>query len=200
MTEKYPNITKFLRGLKGLSEGESLAFFKICNRESVSVNDVLKICLDIKFKISRSRAYTIVEKFKREGLIFQINDSGKKYKWDDGFGDYYNKYCWSMAVCGDELWMGTSNNQLIKNSSSILPDYDSKGCEVWHYDGENLTASVKDDTGEISNGFGNMSIIGARSMIEYPVGSGNVIVGTYSIKSFIPEVKEIGCEVWIRYP
>jgi sugar-specific transcriptional regulator TrmB len=37
--------------------------------------------LDIKFKISRSRAYTIVEKFKREGLIFQISDSGKSQRY-----------------------------------------------------------------------------------------------------------------------
>ena len=82
MTEKYPKIIKFLRGLKGLSENESLVFFKICNKESVSVNDVRKICLDIKFKISRSRAYTIVEKLLREDLIFPINDTGKiqRYK------------------------------------------------------------------------------------------------------------------------
>lgn len=82
MTEKYPNITKFLRGLKGLSEGESLAFFKICNRESVSVKEVMQIFLELKIKISRSRAYTIVEKFKQEGLIFPINTSskGQRYK------------------------------------------------------------------------------------------------------------------------
>jgi len=82
LTEKYPNITKFLRGLKGLSEGESLAFFKICNRESVSVKEVMQIFLELKIKISRSRAYTIVEKFKQEGLIFPINTSskGQRYK------------------------------------------------------------------------------------------------------------------------
>ncbi len=82
MTEKYPNIAKFLRGLKGLSEGESLAFFKICNRESVSVKEVMQIFLELKIKISRSRAYTIVEKFKREGLIFPTNSSVKiqRYK------------------------------------------------------------------------------------------------------------------------
>jgi hypothetical protein len=116
----------------------------------------------------------------------------------DGFGDKYNKYCWSMIACGDELWMGTSNNQFV--SDFPIPDYVSKGCEVWNYDGENLTPSVKDDIGEIGNGFGNMSTIGARSMIEFPVGSGNVVVGTYSIRDvFKPEVEELGCEVWIRY-
>jgi sugar-specific transcriptional regulator TrmB len=82
LTEKYTNITKFLRGLKGLSEGESLAFFKICNRESVSVKEVLQIFLELKIKISRSRAYTIVDKFKREGLIFPVSGSVKiqRYK------------------------------------------------------------------------------------------------------------------------
>jgi sugar-specific transcriptional regulator TrmB len=81
LTEKYPNIAKFLRGLKGLSEGESLAFFKICNRESVSVKEVMQIFLELKIKISRSRAYTIVEKFKREGLIFPISGSVKSQRY-----------------------------------------------------------------------------------------------------------------------
>ena len=94
--------------------------------------------------------------------------------------------------------MGTSSNQYV--SDPVIPKYVTKGCEVWHYDGENLTPSVKDDIGEIGNGFGNKSTIGARSMIEFPASSGNVIVGTYSIMApFELEVEELGCEVWIRY-
>jgi len=124
------------------------------------------------------------------------DNSGKEYEWDDGFGDYYNKYCWSMAVCGNELWMGTSNNQIIRNG--FLDWYDSKGCEVWHYDGENLEASVEDDEGEIGNGFDNTFNIGARSMIEFPEDSGRLVVGTYTGLGLTDEVP--GCEIWIWYP
>jgi len=123
------------------------------------------------------------------------DNSGKTGDWDDGFGDYFNKYCWSMTVCGDELWAGTFNLQLDCDPF----DYDSKGCEVWRYDGVNLTASVKNG-GEIGNGFGNKYMMGARSMIEFPAGSGNLVAGTYTIKALRPKVEELGCEVWIRYP
>ena len=126
------------------------------------------------------------------------DNSGKKSIWDDGFGDEYNKYCWSMIACNNELWIGTSNNQY--DPDPIIPKYKTKGCEVWYYNGEILTASVKDEIGEIGNGFGEEWMIGARSMIEFPENSGNIIVGTYSIKEpFKPKIEELGCEVWIRY-
>lgn len=121
-------------------------------------------------------------------------------KWKDGFGDHYNKYSWSMTVCDDELWVGTSNNQVTMELFDLkILNYKTIGCEVWHYDGENLIASVKNG-GEIGNGFGEKYMLGARSMIEFPTGSGNLVVGTYTMKSYKPKVKELGCEVWIRDP
>ena len=38
--------------------------------------------------------------------------------------------------------------------------------------------------------------IGARSMIEYLIGSGKLFVGTFKLKDFNPLVLEEGCEVW----
>jgi hypothetical protein len=95
-----------------------------------------------------------------------------------------------MAVCGNKLWIGTQSQQKI---STIPLRYESNGCEVWHYDGENLEPSVKDNVGEKGNGFDNTVNMGAWSMIEYPVGSGHLVVGTYTLP-----MDYRGCEVWIR--
>jgi hypothetical protein len=126
-------------------------------------------------------------------------DSSQEDQWyKDGFGDKYNKYPWSMAVCGNELWIGTNNVQQI----SLIPlKYESKGCEVWRYDGENLEPNVKTAKGFKQNGFGseyehgNTVNAGAWSMIEYPKGSGIVVAGTWT-----SPLANRGSEVWIWDP
>ena len=52
---------------------------------------------------------------------------------------------------------------------------------------------VKNGIDKKSNGFGYLNNVGARSMLEYPPGSGNIVVGTF--KFIYPQE---GCEVWIR--
>jgi hypothetical protein len=116
----------------------------------------------------------------------------------DGFGSYYNKYPWSMLRCNDELWIGTWNYQI-----NGIPQ--SHGCEVYCVDGSTITAIVKDKNEEQStekqSGFGYQWNVGARSMIEYPKGSGWLVVGTVSLKDqYDKDVTEKGCEVWIRHP
>ncbi len=112
----------------------------------------------------------------------------------DGFDNHYNKYPWSMAICGNKLWIGTLNTQFLGNPSSY-------GCEVWNYDGSTLTPSVKNDLGEKPNGFGHDYDIAARSMIEFPEGSGRLVVGTVSLQAqFRPLVPEYGCEIWFYQP
>lgn len=73
VSENYPRIVKLLQGLKGLNEGEAKAFFRICNKQSVSVKDVLDIFTELGITVSRTKVYGIVEKFKHEGLIFPID-------------------------------------------------------------------------------------------------------------------------------
>jgi len=49
--------------------------------------------------------------------------------------------------------------------------------------------------------FGQWFNRGARSMIEYPVGSGNVVVGTLTIEDILDKnVEEAGCEIWMWCP
>ena len=64
--------------IKGLTEKEAEAYFEICSKKSVSVKEIEDIFVEIKASVSRSKAYTIVEKFKKVGLIFSINNSTKK--------------------------------------------------------------------------------------------------------------------------
>jgi hypothetical protein len=124
------------------------------------------------------------------------NGSGKQNEWDDGFDDFYNKYPWSIVVVNNTMWIGTLNQHIWP----LTLDIDSKGCEVWCYNGTNLTPSVESNNGEMPNGFKQWSNRGARSMIEYPTGSGNIVVGTATLESIIPSVKEEGCEIWMWYP
>jgi hypothetical protein len=112
----------------------------------------------------------------------------------DGFGDLYNKYVWSMDIADNALWAGTVNHQIKLQKPWTF----SEGCEVWRYDDTELKPSVEDSTGEKPNGFGEWYNRGARSMIEYPSGSGNVIVGTMTLIGFREKME--GCEIWIRYP
>lgn len=110
----------------------------------------------------------------------------------EGFGSNYNKYIWSMIVTSDnKLWVGTLNTQHNRGLREK-----TKGFEIWCYDGTSWTPIVKDNIGEINNGFGNIFNQGARAMIEYPEKSGNIVVGTFKmvkLKEFIDE-----CEVWMR--
>jgi hypothetical protein len=114
----------------------------------------------------------------------------------DGFGDTYNKYPWSMAICGNKLWIGTLNAQLkVMNNS--------KGCEIWNYNGSTVKPSVtnRSEDAEMYSGFGHSYHVAARSMIEFPAGSGQLVVGVVSLRSqFIKSIKEYGCEVWRWYP
>ncbi len=110
----------------------------------------------------------------------------------DGFGSKHNKYIWSMTVSSDNmLWVGTLSMQL---KSLVMPT--TKGCEIYRYDGTSWTPIIKDDIGEMDNGFGYVYNDGARAMIEYPTGSGNLIVGTF--KQVEPYKFSEGCEIWIR--
>jgi len=99
---------------------------------------------------------------------------------NDGFGDRNNDYPFSMIVTSDnELWVGTSN---------------SKGCEMFKCDGSNWTQIVGDnENSEIENGFGYAFNVGIRSMLEYPEGSGNIIIGTSTTFSN-PKT----CQIWKR--
>lgn len=116
------------------------------------------------------------------------------YRTYDGFGNSFNKYPWSMAICNNKLWIGTWNYQ-INNKP------DTYGCEIWNYNPSNqaLTAVVKNKTAayphtELQSGFGYQWNMAARSMLEFPAGSGNLVVGTVTESE-----NGHGCEVWIRW-
>jgi hypothetical protein len=134
------------------------------------------------------------EIYKYNGIKWTeiIGENGSNQHEKDGFGSKWNKYVWSMIVTSDnKLWIGTLNMQI-----RMLGE-DTKGCEVWCYNGSSWTPIVKDQEGEIASGFGCIYNEGARAMIEYPKGSGNIIFGTFKLmKTFI---NSEGCEVWIRY-
>jgi hypothetical protein len=103
--------------------------------------------------------------------------------WDiryAGFGDKYNTYAFSMIVTSqNELWVGTLN----KN-----------GCEIYKFDGVNWEQIIGEkSSSEKPNGFGISSNVGARSMIEFPKDSDNIVVGTSTLFDN-PSV----CQVWIR--
>jgi hypothetical protein len=115
----------------------------------------------------------------------------------DGFGDHYNKYPWSMARCGNTLWVGTLNTQLLGSPSS-------EGCEIWNYDPltSTLTPSVTSRyPAEKPSGFGELYHVATRSMIEFPAGSGQLVAGVVSLRGQYRVLwKEYGCEVWTYYP
>lgn len=76
---KFPLMTKCLQGLKGLTETEALAYFKLCSKSHFSANDVKTVLNEVgDTKKSRSSAYSVVDKFEREGLIFLYENSQKK--------------------------------------------------------------------------------------------------------------------------
>ena len=126
------------------------------------------------------------------------DSDGSGTKWKDGFGDTYNKYPWSMALADNKLWIGTSNVQWVFEDFAGY----TNGCEVWCYDGTSLDSIVEDNDGEIESGFMEVDGVkngGARSMAEYPKDSGNIVVGTMRVNSYIwKSWPEYGCQVWIR--
>jgi len=111
----------------------------------------------------------------------------------DGFGSKYNKYIWSMTVTSDDyLWVGTLNTQHVR-----IMNEDTKGCEVWRYNGSEWKPIVKTNEGEINSGFGYWLTQGARAMTEYPIGSNNIVVGTFTMVK--PWMQKRPCDIWMRY-
>ena len=120
---------------------------------------------------------------------------GENAELSDGFGDFYNKYGWSMiATSENKLMVGTmSLQQLIDDHP-----FNTYGCEIWSYDGdlwEELIGSSGNDG--ISGGFNDLLNIGARTMIEYPKESGIIWVGTCNMDFKNFETFN-GCEIWKR--
>lgn len=135
----------------------------------------------------------------------EIVGIGKNDARYDGFGNSMNKYVWSMVVTNDNtLWIGTGNGQVylpffFKGGSKEYFTTDTEGCEIWCYDGSEWNPIIKNDVGLKPNGMGNQANLGARSMIEYPKDSGNIVVGTFKLFNPIPDQKLDGCELWLRY-
>ncbi len=113
----------------------------------------------------------------------------------DGFGDTSNKYIWSLLVVDDALWAGTLNLQ-----PALFPGpFSSGGCEIWRYEGWRWRNVVGSWRGEMPGGFGDLGNVGARSMLEYPAGSGVIWVGTwqFDVRGYSDFS---GCEIWRRVP
>jgi hypothetical protein len=124
----------------------------------------------------------------------------------DGFGNPMNKYIWSMCVTNDnKLWVGTANGKVfnpitingLKDHKFI--DTQTEGFEIWCYDGETWQPVIKNDIGLKPNGLGDASNLGARSMIEYPENSGNIVIGTFKLINPYPGQPREGCELWMRF-
>ncbi len=124
----------------------------------------------------------------------------------DGFGNPKNKYIWSMTATSDnKLWVGTANVQITPSfiintikSKGLLIESMTEGFEIWCYDGINWTPIIKNEVGMKQNGLGNVKNLGARSMIEYPENSGNIVIGTFNIINLNPSIPWEGCELWMR--
>ena len=124
----------------------------------------------------------------------------------DGFGNSMNKYVWSMVVTNDnKLWIGTGNGQVYlpfffkgEKEHEYFTTH-TEGCEIWCYDGDSWMPVIKNEVGLKPNGLGDSSNLGARSMIEYPENSGNLVVGTFKLFNPIPGQTRDGCELWMRY-
>ena len=113
-------------------------------------------------------------------------------------GNTSNKYAFSVNVSSDnKLWVGTFNGPW------------TNGCEIWCYNGTDWVSIVKDEDGELPNGFHDILNSGARSMIEYPKDSNKIVIGTFrgSAQGLWEGFLELinlgegigGCEVWMRY-
>ena len=135
------------------------------------------------------------ELWKYDGMNWTqiIGDQQTNPYEKDGFGSRYNKYIWSMTVTSDDyLWVGTLNTQHLR-----FMNEDTKGCEVWRYDGSKWEPIAKTGEGEIDSGFGYGLTQGARAMIEYPIGSNNIVIGTFTMVK--PWMQKRPCDIWTRY-
>lgn len=135
----------------------------------------------------------------------ELEGSTQNEFYHDGFGNQMNKYIWSMVVTNDnKLWVGTANCQVYtpiifqKGMDHDMIDTETQGCEIWCYDGQQWQPVIKNDFGNKPNGLGDMSNLGARSMIEYPENSGNIVVGTFKFINPDPTQPRSGCELWIH--
>ncbi|MFW6121669.1 MAG: hypothetical protein ACOC80_12350 [Petrotogales bacterium] len=127
-----------------------------------------------------------------------------RFQYEDVFSQFHsilkNKLFFSLFRtrnvkcinhCFFTHWLSTALNLAMHVRTRM-----SDGCEVWCYNETSWTPIVKDVVGEIDNGFGYIYNEGARAMIEYPPGSGNIVVGTFKVvKPYLPSE---GCEVWMR--
>lgn len=108
--------------------------------------------------------------------------------YKDGFGNNLSKYAWGMAVAANGIWIGASKDG---------------GCQIFRYNGTGWFVSVRTGDGEKPDGFGDTRNTAARSMIEYPRGSGTIVAGTFTqifiMNGFLHFEPEVGCEVWIRH-
>ena len=108
----------------------------------------------------------------------------------DGFNNKNNKYIWSMKNISDgKLWIGTLNIEPFTKKGPL----NSQGCEIYSFNGTTFTQHLGNHTG--NGGFDNPFNFGARSMIEYPIDTGNIWVGTFT--GDVKDFKEFyGCELW----
>jgi len=124
-------------------------------------------------------------KYNGEAWIPVIGDDVlgvKKWEfWDsrnDGFGDKNNFYAYCMLNRSEKLWVGTVN---------------TKGCELYCYDNSNWQEIVGNSKEcEKPKGF-DSDVKGFRTMIEYPVGSQNIVFGTLKSTN-----NDDSCHMWIR--
>lgn len=75
---------------------------------------------------------------------------------EDGFGDRFNLYAWSMKTFGDHLYVGTLNNE--------------HGGQIWRYDGSSWENVVSENVNESGNR-------GFRNLLIY---NGMLYAGTYN--------------------
>ena len=135
--------------------------------------------------------------------VAEVKETDVNY---DGFGNPMNKYIWSMTVTKDNtLWVGTGNGQVYlpfvydgENDHRFI-DAETHGFEIWSFNGEEWSPVIKNDIGLKPNGIGDASNLGARSMIEYPKNSGNIVIGTFKLFNPSPGKSMEGCELWLRY-
>jgi len=103
-----------------------------------------------------------------------------------GFGDFNNRYLWSVEVHDDYLYVGTGHpnsmnvvftrNRFLNWSASVeIPK--GKG-ELWRFDGENWEQANED-------GFGDEYNLGIRVLKSY---KNKLYAGTMNLKD--------GCEIW----
>lgn len=95
------------------------------------------------------------------------------------FSNRKHKYAWSMVKTTDnKLYLGCLNSL----EGSIMYRFDN-----------NKWIEIIGENGERPPGLGSKSNMGVRSIIEYPKGSNNIIIGT-STSFLSPKT----CQIWLR--